>query len=299
LYGLSGHLDFASLQAVLAPENILALTGALCLLVALAFKFGSVPFHMWLPDVYQASGARLTLFLATTSKIAAFVLAYRILVGIFPNFPYAHWVCLTLAVTSLLVGNCVALLQTQIKRLLAYSTIGQMGFVFLAFGVDASLGMATAFFYVLTYVLASLAAFGVLLTLTRDGHEIASIEDLRGLSEAHPKLAFVLLLAVLSMAGIPPTVGFTAKLFVFQALMLQGYLPLVVFALIASVVAAYYYLKVIKVMYFESLGESGEEALCRAGDAPRALVLYITAGAILALGLFPGWVYPYCVEMLK
>ena len=301
LYGMSmvyggtgGHLDLnAVLGALFNQEanSVLIKLGLVFMVVGIAFKFGAVPFHMWVPDVYQGSPTAVTAFVASVPKIAATVFAFRILVAGM-GVSFADWSAMLtiLAVASLVVGNLAAIMQTNIKRMLAYSTISHMGFVLLAFvgnsfsgdGSGSLNGVSAAFFYALTYALMSLVAFGILLALSAKGKECENISDLAGLNRKHPWYAFLMLLAMFSMAGIPPLMGFAAKFYVVVALLEQKLVPLAVFAMIMSLIGAFYYLRVVKTMYFDELPEEGG-ASENLGFAAYAL-LSINALILLILG---------------
>ena len=316
LYGMSmvyggtgGHLDLnAVLGALFNQEanSVLIKLGLVFMVVGIAFKFGAVPFHMWVPDVYQGSPTAVTAFVASVPKIAATVFAFRILVAGM-GVSFADWSAMLtiLAVASLVVGNLAAIMQTNIKRMLAYSTISHMGFVLLAFvgnsfsgdGSGSLNGVSAAFFYALTYALMSLVAFGILLALSAKGKECENISDLAGLNRKHPWYAFLMLLAMFSMAGIPPLMGFAAKFYVVVALLEQKLVPLAVFAMIMSLIGAFYYLRVVKTMYFDELPEEGG-ASENLGFAAYAL-LSINALILLILGIAPAFVMELCNTILR
>ena len=282
------------------------LTRLVFMVVGIAFKFGAVPFHMWVPDVYQGSPTAVTALVASAPKIAATVFAFRILIGAM-GANIADWsgMLTILAVASLVVGNLAAIMQTNIKRMLAYSTVSHMGFVLLAFvgnsfsgtGEGSLNGVSAAFYYAVTYAIMSLAAFGVLLALSTKGKECNDIADLAGLNRKHPWYAFLMLLAMFSMAGIPPLMGFAAKFYVVVALLDQGLVPLAVFAMIMSLIGAFYYLRVVKTMYFDELPEDGgvNENL---GFAAYAL-LSVNALILLVLGIAPALVMELCHHILR
>lgn len=316
LYGMSmvyggtgGHLDLNAVLGALYNQEangVLIKLGLVFMVVGIAFKFGAVPFHMWVPDVYQGSPTAVTAFIASVPKIAATVFAFRILIAGM-GVSFADWSAMLtiLAVASLVVGNLAAIMQTNIKRMLAYSTISHMGFVLLAFvgnsfsgsGQGSLNGVSAAFFYALTYAIMSLVAFGILLALSAKGKECENISDLAGLNRKYPWYAFLMLLAMFSMAGIPPLMGFAAKFYVVVALLEQGLVPLAVFAMIMSLIGAFYYLRVVKTMYFDELPDTGG-ANENLGFAAYAL-LSINALILLALGIAPAFVMELCNTILR
>ena len=309
LYGATGSLDlvkvFEGVGAGVANKQVLVL-GVVFLVAGLAFKLGAVPFHMWLPDVYHGAPTSATLLIAGAPKLAAFAIVIRLLVeGLLPlSFDWQQMLAV-LAVGSLLVGNLAAIAQTNLKRMLAFSTISQMGFLLLAFvagkvGDDSSnLGNAysAAMFYAITYVLTTLATFGVMLVLARRDFESEHIADFAGLNQRSPVLAGVMAMCMFSLAGIPPLVGFYAKLAVLQALLASSqsvYIGLAVFAVMMSLVGAFYYLRVVKVMYFDAPVQT---APIEATPDARA-VLYVNGLLVLVLGLVPGGLMTLCGQAI-
>ena len=255
IYGATGSLDLQVISeavALLEGDNIVLAFGLAFILVGLGFKFGAAPFHMWLPDVYQGSPTPVTLYLAAAPKIAAFAMAYRLLsdglIGV-----HEHWFAMlaVLAVLSLAVGNLFALVQTNLKRLLAYSTVSHMGFVLLGLLTGTEQGFAGAMFYALIYAVMTSGAFGMIILLSRQGFEAEEIDDLRGLNVRSQWYAGMMALLMFSLAGIPVLVGFFAKLMVLRALVDVGMIALAVTAVVFSVVGAFYYLRVVKLMYFD------------------------------------------------
>jgi NADH-quinone oxidoreductase subunit N len=304
LYGATGSFDLQQIIKVIgsgqANKQILVFASVF-IVAGLAFKFGVAPFHMWLPDVYQGSPTAVTLLLAGAPKIAALALALRILVeGMLPIALDWQPMLWFVAVLSLLIGNLTAVVQTNFKRMLAYSTIAHMGFV--AFGLSAgyvggnSLNAADAYsaatFYMLTYVLTTLGTFGMIMLLARKGFEADRIEDLRGLNKRHPGLALVMLILMFSLAGVPPFVGFYGKLAVIQVLVAAGQVGLAVFAVLASLVGAFYYLRVVKSMYFDQPVE--QQASLPAVAQSSMIVLSCSAIAVVLLGLIPGPLFELC-----
>jgi len=256
LYGLSAGFDFDGVRAASilygAKSPVMALA-LVMVVVALAFKIGAVPFHMWIPDVYQGSPTPTTVFIATAPKLAAFAVFYRVLVeGMAPLIANWQLMFIILAVLSIAVGNVAAIAQTNLKRMLGYSTIAHMGFFLLGFLTGNGDGYAAAMFYMLVYTFMALGAFGVILLLARKDFEADELVDMKGLSQRHPWHAFLMLLLMISMSGIPPTIGFYAKLNIIQALLNVGMVWLAVVAVLLAVIGAFYYLRVIKLMYFDS-----------------------------------------------
>ena len=286
LYGISGSLDIQEIATAVAHgQSMAVLAFALTFVViGLAFKFGAVPFHMWIPDVYHGAPTAATVFIASAPKIAAVGMAYRLLPSALPSLS-ADWsqMIALMALLSLVLGNFAAIAQTNIKRMLAYSTISHVGFLFLALLGGSKAGYAAATFYVLTYALMTAGAFGVIIALERQGFAADQIEDYRGLNQRHPWLAFIMLLLMASLAGVPPLVGFFSKLLVLQNAVQAGYLWLAIIGAVCAVIGAFYYLRVIKVMYFDLPQQDLEY------QAPGDLkfVLGLNGLAQIALGL--GW----------
>jgi NADH-quinone oxidoreductase subunit N len=280
--------------------------GLVFIVAGLAFKLGVVPFHMWIPDVYQGAPTSATLVIGGAPKLAAFAIAMRLLVeGLMPLAIDWQQMLGVLAVGSLLVGNLAAIAQTNLKRMLAYSTIAQMGFVLLGLmaGVvngntlTAANAYSSAMFYVITYVLTTLASFGVIMLLAREGFESEEIADFAGLNQRSPLYAGVMSVCLFSLAGIPPLVGFHAKLSVLQALIATGsqlHLILAIFAVIMSLIGAFYYLRVVKVMYFDAPITA---TTVSAGNDVRA-VLSINGLLVLVLGLVPGGLMAICAQAI-
>ncbi|MBS0378827.1 MAG: NADH-quinone oxidoreductase subunit NuoN [Proteobacteria bacterium] len=297
LYGLAGTLDLGELTARLAsPSSLGVVMGVVFVVVAVAFKLGAVPFHMWLPDVYEGAPTSVTLFIGTVPKIAYFALALRLLAeGLAGMAPEWTQMLAPLAVLTLVVGNVVALVQTNLKRMLAYSTISNVGFIVLGFVAGTPDGYAAALYYTLVYVLVALGSFGVILLASRKGFEADRLEDYKGLYRRDPLLAFAMMLLMFSTAGVPPLVGFWAKLRIFQALWETHHLYLVIIAAAMSVVGAFYYLRVIKLMYFDEPVAAIPPAV---GGAGVRLVLGLNAAAVLVLGILPGPLLNLCARVL-
>ena len=309
LYGATGSLDIGQVFKAINSGEIkhqVLVFGLVFVVAGLAFKLGAVPFHMWVPDVYHGAPTAITALIGGAPKLAAFAMIIRLLVdGLLPLAIDWQQMLMVLAVCSLLVGNLAGLQQTSIKRMLAYSTISQMGFVLLGLMsgvVDGKVDPATvenayssAMFYMVTYVLTALAAFGVILLLAREGFESEEIADLAGLNQRSPLYAGVMAICLFSMAGIPPLVGFYAKLSVLQALIASGsslYIGLAVFAVIMSLIGAFYYLRVVKVMYFDA------PITATSVSAPLdvRVVLTINGALVLLLGILPGGLMALCAD---
>lgn len=294
-YGVTHNLYLSELtfNILFLPEQqkIVLILGLVFMVAGLSFKLGVVPFHMWVPDVYQGAHTAATLFVSAAPKIATLGLILRLFTETaFELYPQWQEMLITLAILSLLLGNVIALIQSNIKRMLAYSAIANMGFALLGLVAGTKTGYATAVFYVINYALMSAGAFGVLLIASCAGFETENISDLRGLNAYSPWLAFLMLLFMLAMAGIPPTVGFFAKLTVLQALVQADQISVAVLALLFSLIGAYYYLRVIKVMYFEQPTQMVSimpTAGVRIGISVHGLLM-------LVLGLFPSGLLTLC-----
>jgi NADH-quinone oxidoreductase subunit N len=297
IYGLTGTLDLgdiaARLHAPLSPGVVLGLT---FIVVAVAFKLGAVPFHMWLPDVYEGAPTSVTLFIGTAPKIAYFALALRLLAQALAGTESEWTVMLAaLAVLTLIVGNVVALVQTNLKRMLAYSTIANVGFIVLGFVAGTADGYAAALYYTFAYVLVALGSFGVILLASTKGFEADRLDDYKGLQQRDPLLAAAMMILMFSTAGVPPFIGFWAKLRIFQALWETNHPWLVVLAAGMSVVGAYYYLRVIKLMYFDEPAGTQPSAQREAGVR---FALGVNAAAVLVLGLLPGPLLDLCARLI-
>jgi NADH-quinone oxidoreductase subunit N len=309
LYGATGSLDIAAVFKAVNSGNVkhqVLVFGLVFIVAGLGFKLGVVPFHMWVPDVYQGAPTSITLMIGGAPKLAAFAITIRLLVeGMLPLAIDWQQMLAVLSIGSLLVGNLAAIAQTNIKRMLAYSTISQMGFVLIGLlsGVvngntlSATTAYSSAMFYVITYVLTTLATFGVILILARDGFESEEITDLAGLNQRSPLYAAIMAICMFSLAGIPPMVGFYAKLSVLQSLISSGQTPqiaLAIFAVMMSLIGAFYYLRVVKVMYFD---EPITATTVSAGADVRT-VLSINGALVLLLGLFPSALMSLCADAI-
>jgi NADH-quinone oxidoreductase subunit N len=296
VYGLTGTLLLGELAAALQGAPSLGLImGVVFIVVGVAFKFGAVPFHMWVPDVYHGAPSSVTLFIATAPKIASFALAFRLLSGALGNVADT-WIqmLVIVAVLSALLGNVVAIAQTNLKRMLAYSAVGNVGFILFGFIAGTEQGQEAALYYTIAYVLTALGAFGVILLASRRGFEADELEHYRGLHARDPLLALILMIVMLSLAGIPLTVGFVAKLQIFQALWASDQLALVVFAAAVSVIGLFYYLRVIKIVYFDSPGDLPVPD--RHGGV--RLALGLNAAAVIVLGVLPQSLVELCARVL-
>lgn len=294
LFGLTSSLDLTQiafkLQTLPEEQVIPALFAMVFVIAGLAFKLGLVPFHMWIPDVYEGAPTSVTLLIGTAPKVAAFGMAYRLLVMALPNMSQ-EWVHLLvgLSVLSLAIGNIVAIAQTNIKRMLAYSTISHIGFLTLAFLTGPQVGYSAALYYILIYALVSACAFGMIIYLSHKGFEAENIADFKGLSKQSPWLAFMMLLVLFSLAGVPPTAGFYAKFLVLTALVDSGFVWLAALAVVFSIIGAFYYLRVIKVMYFDEVDAIVTLRIKPLmGGMDARIMLSLNGLAVLALGLFPG-----------
>ena len=309
MYGATGSLEIGQVFKAVNSGQIkhqVLVFGLVFIVAGLAFKLGAVPFHMWIPDVYQGAPTSVTLMIGSAPELAAFAICIRLLVeGLLPLAIDWQQMLAIMAIGSLLVGNLAAIAQTNLKRMLAYSTISQMGFVLLGLmsGVvngnvlSAENAYSSAMFYIVTYVLTTLGSFGVILLLAREGFESEEIADLAGLNQRSPLYAGVMAVCLFSLAGIPPLVGFYAKLAVLQALVSSGltsYIALAVFAVVMSLIGAFYYLRVIKVMYFDR----PITATTVSAPVDVRIVLTLNGALVLALGIMPGGLMTMCAQAI-
>jgi NADH-quinone oxidoreductase subunit N len=310
LYGATGSLDVARVIEVVATgghNHQVLILGVVFVVAGLAFKLGAVPFHMWIPDIYEGAPTVVTLLIGGAPKLAAFAIVIRLLVeGLLPLSVDWQQMMAVLAVGSLLIGNLAAIAQTNLKRMLAFSTISQMGFLLLSFVAgnvagdmsNAPNAYSAGMFYAITYVLTTLGTFGVILILSRQGFESENIVDLAGLNQRSPVMAGVMAIFMFSLAGIPPMVGFYGKLAVLQALVassLPVYIGLALFAVVMSLIGAFYYLRVVKVMYFDAPVQTA--AIEAPADA-RA-VLFVNGLMVLGLGILPGGLMTLCSQAVQ
>jgi NADH-quinone oxidoreductase subunit N len=309
LYGATGSLDIGTVFKVIASQHVkhqVLVFGLVFIVSGLAFKMGAAPFHMWIPDVYQGAPTAVTIMIGSAPELAAFAIAIRLLVeGMLPLAIDWQQMLAIMAIGSLLIGNLAAIAQTNLKRMLAYSTISQMGFVLLglmagvvngqASAASLSNAYSSAMFYIITYVLTTLASFGVILLLAREGFESEEIVDFAGLNQRSPLYAGVMAVCLFSLAGIPPLVGFYAKLAVLQALISSGqepYIWLAVFAVLMSLIGSFYYLRVVKVMYFDA----PLTATTVSASTEVRVVLTINGALVLILGILPGGLMALCAQ---
>ena len=294
IYGMTGSLNLTEITNVLQESNIknpVLILGLVFIVAGLAFKFGAVPFQMWVPDVYQGAPTAITLLIGSVPKFAAFAIAIRLLAqGLQPLTGDWQDMLLIMAVLSITIGNLTAIAQTNLKRMLAYSTISHIGFLLFGLMSGSLNGFASSLFYISAYVLMTLAGFGMVLLLSRKGFEAENLDDLKGLNQRSPWVAFLMLITMFSMAGVPPTIGFYAKFTVLQAAMQAGYIGAVIFAVLMAAVGAFYYLRIVKLMYFDVPLDN------TAISAPRdmKLLLSVNAIALLVLGLMPQSLMSIC-----
>ena len=299
VYGMTGSLEFHNIAETLRADpgvnDIPLWFGIAFLIVGIAFKFGAVPFHMWLPDVYQGARSPIALYIAAAPKLAAVALILRVLVD---GLSGAHEVwrdmVMVVAVLSLVVGNVVAIAQSNIKRMLGYSAIGHVGFILAAVAAGTDGGYSAALFYAITYVIMAAGAFGMVILLSRQGFEAENLGDFKGLNARSPWFALMMLFFMFGMAGVPPWVGFFAKVSAINAVLSVGYPILAVLMVLASVVGAYYYLRVVWYMYFD---KAEDRSVFQAGGDTR-FVLSLNGLAILLLGVLPGWLMQLCIDAI-
>jgi NADH-quinone oxidoreductase subunit N len=300
LYGATGSLDLDDIWKAVSDGRInrLVLAFAVVFIVSgLAFKLGVAPFHMWVPDVYQGAPTAITLMIAGAPKLAVFGLMYRLLVdGLLPLTQDWQPMIMILAVLSLVIGNLTAIAQTNIKRMLAYSTIAHMGFMILGMlSIFDEHAYSAALFYAITYVLTTLGSFGLLMLLSRQGYECETLDDLKGLNRRNPWMAFMGLVLMFSLAGIPPTVGFAAKLSILETLIDSGHLYLAIVAVMASLVGAFYYLRIVKLMYFDEPIQTAPIE----GGAIAKTIFTLNGLFVLLCGIFPATLMALCLTAMS
>ncbi len=300
LYGATGSINIAEVSTTISRLTMqemdpVLIFGLVFVMAGLAFKLGAVPFHMWIPDVYHGAPTCVTLYIGAAPKLAAFAMVFRILADGLEGL-VADWqaMLVVLAVLSMALGNIVAIAQTNIKRMLAYSTISHIGFIILGLLSGTSDGYGSAMFYTLTYALMTLGAFGVVIMMSSRGFECEELDDYKGLNDRSPWFAFMMLLIMFSLAGVPPMVGFYAKLSVLQAVVGVDLLWLAIVAVIFSVIGAFYYLRVVKMMYFD---KNEEGAKIEASSDVR-MAVSVTGLALLVLGLFPSSLMELCLKSI-
>lgn len=301
LYGATGTLSIPEMaQRIAAGETrgAILVFGLVFVVAGLGFKLGAVPFHMWVPDVYHGAPTAVTLLIGSAPKLAAAGFVFRILVEALGSPALvAEWqgMLVILSVLSMAVGNITAVMQTNIKRMLAYSTISHMGFFLLGILAGNAEGYGAAIFYAVVYVLMTLASFGMILLLSREGFEAEDIDDFKGLNQRSRWYAFLMLLVMFSLAGIPVLLGFWAKLAVLQAAFEAGYTGVVVAAVLLSVIGAFYYLRIVRVMYFDEPVDTAP--IVNTGD--QRTLISVNALALLVLGMTPGWLLTLCQQAVR
>jgi NADH-quinone oxidoreductase subunit N len=300
LYGATGSLDLDDIWKAVSDGRInrLVLAFAVVFIVSgLAFKLGVAPFHMWVPDVYQGAPTAITLMIAGAPKLAVFGLMYRLLVdGLLPLTQDWQPMIMIVAVLSLVIGNLTAIAQTNIKRMLAYSTIAHMGFMILGMlSIFDEHAYSAALFYAITYVITTLGSFGLLMLLSRQGYECETLDDLKGLNRRNPWMAFMALVLMFSLAGIPPTVGFAAKLSILETLVDSGHLYLAIFAVMTSLVGAFYYLRIVKLMYFDEPIQTAPIE----GGAVAKTIFTLNGLFVLLCGIFPATLMALCLTAMS
>ncbi|MFI4918248.1 MAG: NADH-quinone oxidoreductase subunit NuoN [Legionellales bacterium] len=298
IYGVTGKLDLLDIAQVISgnayQQNTALLSFALVFILAgVGFKLAAVPFHMWAPDVYEGAPSSVTLFISAAPKIAALAMAFRFLTLGFIDLT-VQWqqIILVMALLSTGLGNLFAVVQTSIKRLFAYSAISHIGYALFGLLAATSAGYAASLYYILVYSITSVAAFGLIVLMSNQGKEIECIDDLKGLSKRNPWLAFMMLLVMFTMAGVPPTVGFFTKLLVLKALVDVHLLWVAVLGLLFTVIGAYYYLRIVKIMYFDKPQDMEPIVISRSNS-----ILYsINCLSLLYLGIFPGALIAVCAN---
>lgn len=312
MYGATGSLEIGKVFQAITAGTINAkvlVFGVVFVVAGLAFKLGVVPFHMWVPDVYHGAPTAITVMVAAAPKLAAFAITIRLLVeGMIGLAMDWQQMLIVLAVASMVIGNLAAIAQTNLKRMLAYSAIAQLGFMLLGFTptvisgntLSAANGYSSAMFYLIAYVITTLCTFGVIMLLSHQGFEADEIADLKGLNQRSPLMGGVMSVCMFSLAGIPPTVGFYAKLAVLQSLVstnLTGYIVLAVVAVLLSLIGAFYYLRVVKTIYFDEV-EAGTPQLAMAAGGARSL-LVLNGAAVLVFGILPGGLMTMCADAIR
>jgi NADH-quinone oxidoreductase subunit N len=301
VYGATETLEITALADIISEGSAITpvlIFGLVFVVAGLGFELGVVPFHMWVPDVYHGAPSSVTLFVSSAPKIAGFALIVRLLgQGLGDDTLALEWqqMLLIMAVLSIVIGNVTAIVQTNLKRMLAYSTISHMGFVLLGVLVGPDAGLGPAMFYVVVYVLMNVGTFGMILLLSRAGFEAENLEDFKGLNQRSPWYAFIMLLLMFSMVGIPPTVGFYAKLAVLQALLSGGFVAVAVVAIIFSAIGAFYYLRVVRLMYFEAPTDNAPIV----PNTDVKVLMSLNGIAILYLGIVPGPLMSLCLYSIQ
>ncbi len=294
VYGVTGSLDLATInKAVSTADRVVMSFGLVFIILGIAFKLGAVPFHMWMPDVYQGSPTSVTLYISSAPKIAAFAMMYRLLVDGLTDM-HADWqmILIILSVLSMALGNIIAIAQTNLKRMFAYSTIAHVGFIVMGVLTGTQAGYAASMFYAIVYAIMSVGGFGMIALLSRAGFEADNIDDFKGLNQKSPWFAFIMMAILFSMAGVPPFLGFWAKISVLQEAVNSGLVWLAIVGVVTSVIGAFYYLRVVKVIYFD---KPMDNTPIKASMDIR-MALSINGVAILALGLYPTALIALCIN---
>ncbi|MEO5703055.1 MAG: NADH-quinone oxidoreductase subunit NuoN [Gammaproteobacteria bacterium] len=304
LYGVTGSLDIAEISHNIGQNagvestssNIVLIFGLVFVLIGMMFKLGAVPFHMWIPDVYHGAPTSVTLFISSAPKLAAFAILMRLLVDGLGEL-HGQWagMLVILSILSMGVGNIIAIAQSNLKRMLAYSTISHVGFLLLGILSGTQIGYSAAMFYVIVYALMTMGGFGMIILLSRAGFEADRLDDFKGLNNRSPWFAFMMLIFMFSMAGVPPTVGFYAKFSVLQAVVEAGWAWLAVLAVLFSVIGAFYYLRIIKLMYFDK----AEDNAPLSASLDMRVLMSANGLAILGLGIFPSALLALCAQALS
>jgi NADH-quinone oxidoreductase subunit N len=301
IYGATGTLNITEIAQRIAEGSVdsrILIFGLVFVVAGLGFELGVVPFHMWVPDVYHGAPNAVTLFVSTAPKLAGFAIIMRLLAqALGAEELVVQWqqMLMVMAVLSLVIGNITAIVQTNLKRMLAYSTISHMGFVLLGVLAGDANGFSAAMFYVVVYVLMNLGVFGMMLMLSRSGFEAEDLEDFKGLNQRNPWYAFIMLLLMFSMIGIPPTVGFYAKLAVLQSLLTAGYMGLAIFAVVFSMIGAFYYLRLVKLMYFDAPTDTAP--ITPTSDIK--VLMSLNGAAVLFFGIVPQPLMAICLYSIQ
>lgn len=300
IYGVTGSLDLKSIadfanQTTDANSSLLLVFGLVFLVVGIGFKLGAVPFHMWVPDIYEGAPTAVTLFISTAPKIAAFAMTFRLLAdGLQALLLDWQGMLMVLSVLSMATGNIIAISQTNIKRMLAYSTIAHVGFFLLGMISGSNNGYAGSMFYIIIYATMSMGSFGMIILLGRKGAEADSLNDFKGLARRSPWYAFIMLILMFSMAGVPPLAGFWSKWFVIKEVIASGHVVLAAIAVVFSVIGAFYYLRVVKLMYFDE----PENMIAFKASQQMRLVLSLNGILVLLTGFIPGMLISLCLKAI-
>ncbi len=301
IYGVTGVLDLQGISAFISQttdENasLLLVFGLVFIIVGIAFKLGAVPFHMWVPDIYEGAPTAVTLFISTAPKIAAFAMTFRLLAdGMQSLFTDWQGMLMVLSILSMATGNIIAISQTNIKRMLAYSTIAHVGFFLLGMISGTNSGYAGSMFYILIYAMMSMGSFGMIILLGRKGMEADMLNDFKGLARRSPWYAFIMLALMFSMAGVPPLAGFWSKWFVIKEVIATGHVLLASLAVLFSVIGAFYYLRVVKLMYFDE----PDNMIAFKGSQQMRLVLSLNGILVIIAGLIPGVLISLCLRVIS